>query len=288
MSVFTLKILALTAMIIDHMGFFLRANSLVSFDLYNLMRSIGRIAFPIYCFLLVNGFDKSSNRRRYLSRLLLFAALSQIPYTLLFDYGSSFSLAQPVLRLGLAENGMLCIAVALCALVAYALLTGVDRGFICLALFFLCGTLRLSLFGVELLGAELNVFYTLSFGLAAMMVLEGLVYDDVPLYRLLPAALILVVSILLFQPEADYAWKGLALIVALWLCRRSRPAQAAVLALWCWWMYWGGAPGRFWFSLLSLLPVLLYNGKKGPGLKLGFYAAYPLHLLALGLCNLFL
>ena len=252
------------------------------------MRSIGRIAFPIYCFLLVNGFEKSADRRRYLSRLMLFAALSQIPYTLLFDYGSSFSLAQPVLSLGLAENGILRIAVALCALAAYVLLARLDKGLACLALFFFCGTLRLSLFGVELLGAELNVFYTLSFGLAAMMVLEGLVYDDVPLYRLLPAALILVVSILLFQPEADYAWQGLALIVALWLCRRSRPAQLAVLALWCWWMYWGGAPGRFWFSLLSLLPVLLYNGKKGPGLKLGFYAAYPLHLLALGLCNLFL
>ena len=288
MSVFTLKILALTAMIIDHMGFFLRTNNLVAYDLYNLMRSIGRIAFPIYCFLLVNGFEKSADRRRYLSRLMLFAALSQIPYTLLFDYGSSFSLAQPVLSLGLAENGILRIAVALCALAAYVLLARLDKGLACLALFFFCGTLRLSLFGVELLGAELNVFYTLSFGLAAMMVLEGLVYDDVPLYRLLPAALILVVSILLFQPEADYAWQGLALIAALWLCRRSRPAQLAVLALWCWWMYWGGAPGRFWFSLLSLLPVLLYNGKKGPGLKLGFYAAYPLHLLALGLCNLFL
>ena len=288
MSVFTLKILALTAMIIDHMGFFLRANNLVAYDIYDLMRAIGRIAFPIYCFLLVNGFDKTSSRRRYLSRLMLFAALSQIPYTLLFDYGSSFSQAQPVLSLGLAENGILRIAVALCALTAYVLLARLDKGLVCLALFFFCGTLRLSLFGVELLGAELNVFYTLSFGLAAMMVLEGLVYDDVPLYRLLPAALILVVSILLFQPEADYAWQGLALIAALWLCRRSRPAQLAVLALWCWWMYWGGAPGRFWFSLLSLLPVLLYNGKKGPGLKLGFYAAYPLHLLALGLCNLFL
>ena len=79
MSVFTLKILALTAMIIDHTGYFLRANSLIAYDPYNLMRAIGRIAFPIYCFLLVNGFDKSSNRRRYLSRLLLFAALSQIP-----------------------------------------------------------------------------------------------------------------------------------------------------------------------------------------------------------------
>ena len=75
MSVFTLKILALTAMIIDHMGFFLRANNLVAYDIYDLMRAIGRIAFPIYCFLLVNGFDKTSSRRRYLSRLVLFAVL---------------------------------------------------------------------------------------------------------------------------------------------------------------------------------------------------------------------
>ena len=288
MSVFTLKILALTAMIIDHMGFFLRANNLVAYDIYDLMRAIGRIAFPIYCFLLVNGFDQTSSRRRYLSRLVLFAALSQIPYILLFDYGSSFSLAQPVLSFGLAENGIFCIAVALCALVAYALLAGVDSGLVCLALFFLCGTLRLSLFGVELLGAELNVFYTLSFGLAAMMVLDGLVHDDVPLPKLLPAALILTVSMLLFQPSADYAWQGLALLGGLWLCRRSRLAQLVVLALWCWWMYGPGSPLRFYFSLLSLLPVLLYNGKKGPGLKLGFYAAYPLHLLVLGLGNLLL
>ena len=177
---------------------------------------------------------------------------------------------------------------ALCALVAYVLLLGMDRGLVCLALFFLCGTLRLSLFGVELLGAELNVFYTLSFGLAAMMVLDGLVHDDAPLPKLLPAALILTVSMLLFQPSADYAWQGLALLGGLWLCRRSRLAQLVVLALWCWWMYGPGSPLRFYFSLLSLLPVLLYNGKKGPGLKLGFYAAYPLHLLVLGLGNLLL
>ena len=288
MSVFSLKLLALATMIVDHTAFFLFAHRLISFDSYNLMRSIGRIAFPIYCFLLVNGFDKTSNRRRYLSRLVLFAVLSQIPYTLLLGTGAVFSLSAPALSLSLNENGLLCLAVALCALAAYVLLLGMDRGFVPLALFFLCGSLRLSLFGAELLGDELNVFYTLSFGLAAMMVLDGLVHDDVPLPKLLPAALILTVSMLLFQPAADYAWQGLALLLALWLCRSSRPVQLVVMALWCWWMYWGGAPGRFWFSLLSLLPVLLYNGKKGPGLKLGFYAAYPLHLLALGLCNLFL
>ena len=288
MSVFVLKLLALCAMIVDHTAFFLRSNMLIAYDPYNLMRSIGRIAFPIYCFLLVNGFDKTSNRRRYLSRLLLFAALSQIPFTLLFAYGERFSLAQPALSLGLAENGIFCIAAALCGLTAYALLAGPDRGLISLALFYLCGSLRLSLFGVELLGDALNVFYTLSFGMAAMMVLEALFYDEVPVYKAMAAALVLVISMLLFQPSADYAWQGLALIGGLWLCRRSRPAQLAVMALWCWWLYWHGPPLRFYFSLLSLLPVLLYNGKKGPGLKLGFYAAYPLHLLVLGLGNLLL
>lgn len=286
MNVFVLKLLALGAMIVDHTAFFLRSNFLIEYDPYNLMRAIGRIAFPIYCFLLVNGFEKTSNRRRYLSRLLLFAALSQIPYTLLFAYSSEFSLAQPVLSLSLAENGILCLAVALCALAAYALLAGLDRGSVCLALFYLCGSLRLSLFGVTLMGDELNVFYTLAFGLAVMMALDGLIHADVPLSKLLPAALILVVSLLLFQPAADYAWQGLALLAALWLCRRSRLVQLAVMALWCWWMYESGI--RFYFSLLSLLPVLLYNGKKGPGLKLGFYAAYPLHLLVLGLGNLLL
>ncbi|MGN0982201.1 MAG: TraX family protein [Candidatus Limivicinus sp.] len=288
MSVFVLKLLALVSMMIDHTAYFLRANSLIAYDPYDLMRSIGRIAFPIYCFLLVNGFDKTSNRRRYLSRLLLFAALSQIPFTLLFEHGSSFSLAQPVLSLALAENGILCLAAALCGLAAYALLAGPDRGLFFLALFYLCGSLRLSLFGVTLLGDDLNVFYTLSFGLAGMMVLEALFYDDVPLYKSLPAALILLISLLLFQPAADYAWQGLALLGGLWLCRRSRPAQLAVIALWCWWMYRFFSPLRLYFSLLSLLPVLLYNGKKGPGMKLGFYAAYPLHLLVLGIGNLLL
>ena len=47
MSVFTLLILALTAMIIDHMDFILRANNLVAYDIYDRMRAIGRIAFPI-------------------------------------------------------------------------------------------------------------------------------------------------------------------------------------------------------------------------------------------------
>lgn len=65
-----LEIIAMATMLIDHMG-------AVFFPDIIFLRIIGRISFPIYCFLLVRGFNHTSCFRKYLIRLILLALVSQ-------------------------------------------------------------------------------------------------------------------------------------------------------------------------------------------------------------------
>lgn len=101
-----LKTVAVITMLIDHVAAFLYAKipflttTLFTISLphiatkavtpYYIMRSIGRSAFPLFCFLLVEGWKHTSNRFRYGLCLLIFALISEYPFDIVHGGGLSF------------------------------------------------------------------------------------------------------------------------------------------------------------------------------------------------------
>lgn len=88
-----LKMIAVVTMLIDHIGAVIIWNlfSVVTaenYDIlertYHIFRNIGRTAFPIFAFLLVEGFFHTHSRKKYFGRLALFAFVSEAPYDTAF------------------------------------------------------------------------------------------------------------------------------------------------------------------------------------------------------------
>ena len=287
MSAFVLKLIAVVSMLIDHAAYSLFLAGVFTGRGYVYMRAVGRIAFPIFAYMIVNGFEKTHDVRRYFSRLALFAVISQPVYRLAFtaaNYGAQ-ALTGGGITLSLTAANI--TAPCLAALIAAAYLIFACRGRVDLSLLWVCAALvlpyvRLEVFGITLLGGKLNVFYTLAIGLALIAALDALRRargGKGKLFRALMLLLAALAAALLLQKTADYGWMGLALIAALYLARSRRVYQAGVIVLWCVCEY--AVMQSSWFfalyAMLAAVPVLLYSGRLGARMR-GFYLVYPVHL----------
>ncbi|MBE5963262.1 MAG: conjugal transfer protein TraX [Lachnospiraceae bacterium] len=98
----TVKLIAIISMAIDHtaaavLGRIMSSQGMFTdtmnwstsqyqlYQAYSYMRYIGRLGFPIFCFLLVEGFMHTHSKAKYAMRLGLFALISEIPFDLAFN-----------------------------------------------------------------------------------------------------------------------------------------------------------------------------------------------------------
>ena len=84
-SGYWLKLIAVISMLIDHTSAVILEQIPGLENPAFFMRIIGRAAFPIYCFLLVEGFYHTRSRAKYAGRLFLFALISEVPFDLAFS-----------------------------------------------------------------------------------------------------------------------------------------------------------------------------------------------------------
>lgn len=90
-SGFMIKIIAIVTMAIDHIGAVITSGltgKYNSYSLWNLtmvFRGIGRLAFPLFCFFIVEGFHYTHDRKKYALRLGIFAVIADPAFDLAFD-----------------------------------------------------------------------------------------------------------------------------------------------------------------------------------------------------------
>ncbi|WP_238483728.1 TraX family protein [Anaerosporobacter faecicola] len=243
----TIKLIAIITMFIDHVGATI-VNAMVKkqydheaaamifnadgyypvfdsmlFHFYNVLRAIGRIGFPCFCFLLIEGFIHTRSRGKYIVRLGLFAFLSEIPFDLAFK--------QEVLEF-----------------------------------------------------TYQNVFFTLFLGMVVITIIDYLLQKEgmhVLVKGLASIAVFIGGIAAAIYLKTDYDALGVLTITVMYFLRRNRNAcmYGGCMTLTAFQLQEG-------YAFLGMIPIALYNGKRGLNLKYVFYLFYPVHLLFLfGICK---
>lgn len=106
-----LKLIACITMLIDHFGHAIVPYLPVPYmvELYYTCRIVGRLAFPIYCFLLTEGMHHTRSPQKYILRLGVGILLAELPFDILFEGGSTWAYQSVMVTLTLGALMLLCM-----------------------------------------------------------------------------------------------------------------------------------------------------------------------------------
>lgn len=286
MSIFVLKLIALVTMIIDHSAAVLYdsvAEPVLSSGAVYVMRLIGRIALPLYAFLLVEGFRHTRDWRKYTLRLLGLGLFSQLPYAFTINGWVAFS-EMPWWRRVTDLNILFTLTLGVLMLAflnskrpekpldswgAPVLLLGLGSLFAVSRVYDVAIALGLAAILLAVSHAAPRLRWAA--GQAARFALFAF-----PLFWLLKRDIPLPGGA--GHLSFDYDIFGLALIAALFWAKTPR-RSAVVIAIWGIWCYMDWVLALF--VAASALCVAFYNGQKGKNDRRLFYWAYPAHLFLL-------
>ena len=254
MSAFALKVIALIAMLADH-------TAAVFPDHFSLgFRAIGRLTFPIFVYLIAEGFRHTRNPKKYLLRLLIFALISQPFFDWSMNRANNISAGLSPWHVSFLYNTN----------IFYTLLLG---GIAIVAFRWIHANLQPQFenpaFSERIAIAAISALPTMG-----LMWLADFLSTDFGGYGVLFIFLMYIVS----KPK----WLVLTVFVVMNVLQHR-----AVFPFLLTDILRGYVSINVWFylfipaTLLTVPLIALYNGKRGPSLKWLFYVAYPAHLAVL-------
>lgn len=301
----------LNAVVISHTVFNRYTDGLISWEQFNALNSfnirvleaVGIIAFPLFCFLLVEGFCHSKKRGKYLGSLLLFAVISELPFDLAFYHVSSHKNGTFPFFIE-HQNVFFTLFLGLFCLLVLDYISHWDRlsytgsttvsktkKAVCnLALIVSLTAVAINVnssFGYQGIKLLLGVGVLLLVCLITLCIMGTVTRKPEKTNALnrwksffLQSGMILGFSILAELTAADYGGRGIILIVGLFLLRKNRWMQM-LFCLCIYFTLYGSFVSKP-FVIIALVLLLLYNGKRGNiKAKYAFYWFYPVHLMLL-------
>lgn len=291
-----LKMIALVCMFVDHFAVvillsFLKAHNIhpqigvffpdagiginIAVFIYEILRSVGRIAFPLFAFMIAEGVSHTRSKLKYGLRLLILALVSEIPFNMALNHSIAYTGQQNVFWTLLLGNIAISVSAGLDILkerkeinpVNAYILEGIVftvsclEGFLVKVDYGILGVLTIIVIYLIMRGNMRKAGIYASLGCIAYLIIDictnysGNYYD-----YLIALGIVAAVDMIIATPLLGD--------------RKIKALGAACMILCIGWYSEA-------FALMSVPLVMCYNGRRGKQNKIFFYLFYPVHLILL-------